>query len=214
MALRSKTLICKRVMLFSLLPLSFFTLMYWLLQKPVFIDLADNQPNEVATLLASWEKGEVVAVIHPLERCEGLDVPCLNTENGITKRARGAGYALAEDLQILGLHKADIFYSPQQATDETSQILFGYDAQAEPRLAQCTDGYPLSDVMMGNKRSGRNLVFVVDEQCISEFQKSLGTSPNDFTYATILFAEFPSASGKPRLIGFVKAEDWLATFGW
>jgi len=213
---RSKALICKRVLLFSLLPFSFISLMLLLLQQPVIIDLSDNNQAEVTSLKSSWENGEVIAVIHHLESCEGIDVQCWNTENenGITKRALGIGYALAEDLQILGLHKADIYYSPQQRTEETSRVLFGYEGVADESLAQCNADSQLLNAAMKNKRAETNLVFVVDGDCITEFQKNLGSTSDMPDYATVLFAINRSLGSKPRLVGFVKAEDWLSTFGW
>lgn len=216
MASRSKALIYKRVLLFSLLPFSFFSLMFLLLQQPVLLDLSDNNQTEVASLKSSWENGEVIAVIHHLESCEGKDVQCWNTENenGISKRSLGMGYALAEDLQILGLHKADIYYSPQQRSEETSRVLFSYEGVADESLAQCDVDNQLLNAAMENKRTERNLVFVVYGDCISEFQKNLGASRDTPTYATTLFAINRSSGSKPRLLGFVKAEDWESTFGW
>jgi hypothetical protein len=216
MALGSKALIYKRVLLFSLLPLSFISLMYLLLQQPVMIDLSDNNQAEVASLKSSWENGEVIAVIHHLESCDGVDVQCWNTENknGITKRSLGTGFALAEDLQILGLHKADIYYSPQQRTEETSQVLFGYEGVADESLAKCNADNPLLNATMKNKRAETNLIFVVDGDCIAEFQKSLGSTRDTRDNATVLFAINRSLGSKPRLLGFVNAEDWQSTFGW
>lgn len=213
---RSKALIYKRVLLFSLLPFSFISLMFLLLQKPISIDLSDNNQTEVASLKSSWENGEVIAVIHHLESCEGEDVQCWNTENknGISKSSLGTGYALAEDLQILGLHKADIYYSPQQRTDETSRVLFGYEGVVDESLAQCNVDDQLLNVVMENKQAERNLIFVVYGDCITEFQKSLGATRDIPNYATTLFAINRSGGSKPRLVGFVNAEDWQSTFGW
>lgn len=213
---RSKALIYRRVLLFSLLPLTFISLMFLLLQKPVSIDLSDNNPAEVASLKSSWENGEVIAVIHHLESCEGDDVQCWNTENknGISKRSLGTGYALAEDLQILGLDKADIYYSPQQRTDETSRVLFGYEAVANESLTRCNVDDQLLSVAMENKHAERNLIFVVNGDCITEFQQSLGSTRDIPNYATILFAIHRSSSSQPRLLGYVNAEDWQSTFGW
>jgi hypothetical protein len=214
MASRSKALIYKRVLLFSLLPFSFISLMFLLLQKPVSIDLSDNNQTEVASLKSSWENGEVIAVIHHLESCEGKDVQCWHTENGITKQSLGVGYALAEDLQILGLHKADIYYSPQQRSEETSRVLFAHEAVADESLAQCNVDDQLLNAVMENKQAERNLIFVVYGDCITEFQKSLGATRDIPNYATTLFAINRSVGSKPRLVGFVNAEDWQSTFGW
>jgi hypothetical protein len=214
MASRSKALIYKRVLLFSLLPFSFISLMFLLLQQPVLTDLSDNNQAEVTSLISSWENGEVIAIIHHLESCEGGDIQCWNTQDGITKQSLGVGYALAEDLQILGLHKADIYYSPQQRTEETSRVLFAHEGVADESLAQCSADKQLLNAAMEYKRAERNLIFVVYGDCITEFQKNLGAPRDTPDYATTLFAVNRSLGSKPRLVGFVNAEDWQSTFGW
>lgn len=204
----------KGISLIMVLILSFIFLVVCQLQLPAMADLAENNQTELELLKSSWNKGEVIAVVRHLERCDRVDVPCLNSEEGITKRSLGVGYALAEDFQILGLDKANIYYSPLQRTAETSQVLFGDEGIAEEKLYQCKEDKQLLNAAMGYKQAEKNLIFVTHSTCIDEFEQDLGFMSDTPEYATTLFAVRRSFGSKARLLGFVDAEDWELAFGW
>ena len=207
-SVRKRNIVIPGLLLLTLLALiSLFRL-------PAMADLSEINGGSKEIVTSSWQRGEVIAVLRHLERCDRVDAPCLRGPEGVTARAQKVASALAVDFSMLGLGKADIYHSPAQRTAETSELLFVGSGEARDWLLDCKEEDALYNRALKEKKPGRNLILVTHSSCIEEFEESLGHSSDTPDYAATLFLVNSDSTKNSDLLGFVDANDWQVVFGW
>lgn len=184
-----------------------------LAQPPSVDDLSKKKKAVTVTeLMSAWEDGEVIVLLRHLERCDRVDAPCLDgEEGGITARAVPDGDALGTRFEQLGLNKAEISNSPLTRTAQTAQVVFKRAEQGQSWLYDC-DEEMLGSVTQ-RKAPGRNLVLVTHSGCMQALQLELGYDDDTPDYGTALFVSARSDGAAPELLGFLDIEDWDAALG-
>ena len=177
----------------------------WLLQPAAVPDLAHGNVTGARGLTADWAKGNVIALVRHVERCDHSSAPCLNGNDGITDRSRSVAVGVGAQFEQLGLNKADIYNSPMIRTAQTAGYMFNKVGMGEEWLINCK-GTMLRDAL-AHKVAGRNLILVTHSECMSQLEKDLKLPTSTLGYGASLFisAETPQA---PRMLGFIEASDW------
>ena len=184
-----------------------------LAQPPAVDDLSKNKKAvTVAELMSAWEDGEVIVLLRHLERCDRVDAPCLDgEEGGITARAVPQGDALGARFEQLGLHNAEISNSPLTRTAQTAQVVFKRVEEGQDWLYDCDEA--MLDSVTQRKAAERNLVLVTHSGCMQALQIELGYGDDTPDYGTALFLSARSSGETPELLGFLDIEDWDAALG-
>lgn len=188
-----------------------FVLGFLLLQPPAVADLSDENRHQLPSLLAQWERGEIVVLVRHLERCDKEDFPCWQGNEGITDRSVAVGRELGDDFFQLGLSKSDIYNSPLSRTAQTEAIVFNDVGKDQEWLFKCRETM-LSDAI-NSKAPGRNLVLVTHSSCISKFEQALGYDSDTPAYGTSLFFSTAEKPGSLTVLGFLDADDWDTALG-
>ncbi|MGF6286981.1 histidine phosphatase family protein [Pseudomonas silensiensis] len=177
----------------------------WLLQPAAVPDLAHGNVTGARGLTADWAKGNVIALVRHVERCDHSSAPCLSGNDGITDRSRSVAVGVGAQFEQLGLNKADIYNSPMIRTAQTAGYMFNKVGMGEEWLINCK-GTMLRDAL-AHKVAGRNLILVTHSECMSQLEKDLKLPTSTLGYGASLFisAETPQA---PRMLGFIEASDW------
>jgi len=177
----------------------------WLLQPAAVPDLAHGNVTGARGLTADWAKGNVIALVRHVERCDHSSAPCLNGNDGITDRSRSVAVGVGAQFEQLGLNKADIYNSPMIRTAQTAGYMFNKVSVGEEWLINCK-GTMLRNAL-AHKVAGRNLILVTHSECMSQLEKDLKLPTSTLGYGASLFisAETPQA---PRMLGFIEASDW------
>lgn len=184
----------------------------FVLLRPSMPDLSYGERADIESLLSEWRDGDLIVVMRHLERCDRSDSPCLRDDpGGITARSAEVAQALREDYYLLGLDKADIYFSPMTRTAQTSELLFD-QARVQDWLYQCRRAGDLFDSAIRNKVPGRNLVLVTHSSCIDKFENAFGFDSEVPQYGSSIFVHADDEPIKPRLIGFVDPDDWDRVF--
>lgn len=202
----------KRIYIPALLALVLVVWALFIFLRPPMPDLSYGERAEIESLLMEWKDGDLIVVMRHLERCDRSDFPCLKDDpGGITARSVEVAQALRADFYQLGLENADIYFSPMTRTAQTSELLFD-QAKVQDWLYQCRRAGDLFDSAIRNKVPGRNLVLVTHSSCIDKFENALGYDSELPQYGSSIFVHADDEPIKPRLIGFVDADDWDSVF--
>lgn len=187
--------------------------LYLALQPPAIADLSEEHRHYTGELLQSWREGKVIALMRHLERCDKHDVPCLTDDpEGLTARALPVGQALKEDFAQLGLDRAIIYNSPFSRTAQTEMLVFDDAGEDRDWLVHCELDF--LNQALANKPAESNLILVTHSHCINRVQEVLGYADEDPHYGSVVFLSLADASGQPKVLGFLDADDWYPTLGY
>ncbi|MEN0105106.1 MAG: histidine phosphatase family protein [Pseudomonas sp.] len=180
----------------------------WGMRPAYAVDLSHGQNLARAGLLQSWKKGEVVVLVRHAERCDQSDNPCLADASGITIEGSDAARDVGKAFQQLGMDGTDVFASPLVRTVQTSSFMLGKAVATQPWLTGCKAS--LQHDMLAHKSAHRNLMLVTHSTCINALEDQLNPAGAhyDSAYASALFVTVDSTTGKPRLLGYINADDW------
>lgn len=182
----------------------------WLSRPAPVVDLSAGSHFQDAGVLSSWRKGEVIVMVRHAERCDRSSAPCLAEASGITVEGSGVSSQVGDAFKRLDLARTDVYASPLMRTVQTANFMFGKGVATQPWLHGCRTS--LAHDMLSHKTHARNLVLVTHSDCINELAKQLNVSAADYDsqYASALFVSVDKTSGKPRLLGYLNADDWAA----
>ncbi|MFG0379819.1 histidine phosphatase family protein [Pseudomonas sp. zbq_18] len=178
----------------------------WLQREPLE-NLGEENRMGKSGLFANWDEGDVVVLVRHAERCDRSSDPCLGDRSGITVSGNAAADGVGSAFKALGLGNVDIFASPRLRTVQTANSMFDISIATRDWLANCRS--TLTQNMLDHKQARRNLLLVTHSGCIEGVAKALGDSraEHDSEYASALFVFVDRASGRPRLLGYMNAED-------
>lgn len=164
--------------------------------------LEHASPTELASLKASWAKGDIVAIVRHAERCDQSDAPCLSVPDGITARGKIDAVRLGGMYRALGLARTDIFYSPVTRTKQTATAMFIEKAEGQDWLASCETSL-LKDTLT-HKRKGHNIILVTHSGCIRNIEKALGFEGTEKPdYISTLFLSLDENDQSPTTLGII-----------
>lgn len=178
----------------------------WLQPEPV-VDLAEDNHMDESGLFASWDNGDVVVLVRHAERCDRSSMPCLGDDAGITIAGSEAAEVVGDAFKALGLSNADIFSSPLLRTVQTAASMFDISIATQDWLSGCRSS--LGQNMLNHKQTSRNLLLVTHSGCIEGVANALNTSGAEYDseYASALFVSVDKSNGRPRLLGYMTADD-------
>lgn len=177
----------------------------WLLHPAAVPDLAHGNTSGARSLVDGWAKGDMIALVRHVERCDHSSAACLSGNDGITDRSRSVAVEVGARFEQLGLDRADVYNSPVMRTAQTAGYMFNKVGVGEDWLINCK-GTMLRDAL-AHKVAGRNLILVTHSECMSELEKDLKLPASTLGYGAALFisAETPQT---PHMLGFIEASDW------
>ncbi|MFW9082831.1 histidine phosphatase family protein [Pseudomonas sp. P2757] len=176
----------------------------WLLAPAAVPDLAHGNVAGAQALKNGWARGEVIALVRHVERCDHSKAPCLSGDDGITDRSRSVAVSVGAQFEQLGLSNVDIYNSPMVRTVQTAGYMFNKVAN-EDWLISCK-GRMLQEAL-AHKIPGRNLVLVTHSECMAQLAKDLKVPIADVGYGASLFVSAASPAA-PKMLGFIEASDW------
>lgn len=177
----------------------------FLLQPAAVPDLAHGNTAGALALQTAWSKGDVIALVRHVERCDHSSAPCLIGNDGITERSRSVAVAVGAQFKQMGLDKADIYNSPMMRTAQTAGFMFNKVGTGDEWLINCK-GTMLRDAL-AHKVAGRNLILVTHSECMSQLEKDLKLPDSTLGYGASLFITAETLK-EPRMLGFIEASDW------
>jgi phosphohistidine phosphatase SixA len=100
----------------------------------------------------------------------------------------------------------DIFSSPLLRTVQTAASMFDINIATQVWLKGCRKS--LEQNMLNHKQARRNLLLVTHSGCIDSVAKALNTSGAEYDseYTSALFVSVDKSNGRPRLLGYIKAD--------
>ncbi|WP_426235643.1 histidine phosphatase family protein [Pseudomonas sp. TWP3-2] len=176
----------------------------WLLAPAAVPDLAHGNIKGAQALKDGWARGEMIALVRHVERCDHSKAPCLSGDDGITDRSRSVAVSVGAQFEQLGLSNVDIYNSPMVRTVQTAGYMFNKVAN-EDWLISCK-GRMLQEAL-AHKIPGRNLVLVTHSECMAQLAKDLKVPIVDVGYGASLFVSAASPAA-PKMLGFIEASDW------
>ncbi|WP_426202678.1 histidine phosphatase family protein [Pseudomonas sp. TWP3-1] len=176
----------------------------WLLAPAAVPDLAHGNIKGAQALKDGWARGEMIALVRHVERCDHSKAPCLSGDDGITDRSRSVAVSVGAQFEQLGLSNVDIYNSPMVRTVQTAGYMFNKVAN-EDWLISCK-GRMLQEAL-AHKIPGRNLVLVTHSECMAQLAKDLKVPIADVGYGASLFVSAASPAA-PKMLGFIEASDW------
>lgn len=182
----------------------------WLNRPAPAVDLSRGSRFHDAAVVARWHQGEVVALVRHAERCDRSSNPCLADASGITVDGSSVASQVGVAFKQLGLAHTDVYASPVTRTAQTAAFMFGKGVTSQDWLASCRTS--LEHDMLSHKSAARNLVLVTHSDCINQLAKQLNPAAGqyDSQYASALFVAVDRATGTPKLLGYLNADDWAA----
>jgi phosphohistidine phosphatase SixA len=176
------------------------------LQPEPVVDLGKDNHRDDSGLFASWDKGELVVLVRHAERCDRSSNPCLGDDEGITIAGSEAADDVGDAFKALGLSNSDIFSSPLLRTVQTAASMFDINIATQDWLKGCRKS--LEQNMLNHKQARRNLLLVTHSGCIDSVAKALNTSGAEYDseYTSALFVSVDKSNGRPRLLGYIKAD--------
>lgn len=177
------------------------------LQPESVVDLSEDNHMDESGLFASWDNGDVVVLVRHAERCDRSGNPCLGDDEGITVAGNEAADDIGDAFKALGLSNADIFSSPLLRTVQTAASMFDISIATQDWLSGCRKD--LEQNMLNHKQASRNLLLVTHSGCIESVANALNTSGAEYDseYTSALFVSVDKTSGRPRLLGYMNADD-------
>lgn len=178
----------------------------YLLQPAAVPDLAHGNASGLKALASSWAKGDVIALVRHVERCDHSNAPCLGPADGITDRARDVAVGLGARFEQLGLARTDIYNSPLTRTAQTAGYMFSKVSSGDNWLFNCK-GSMLRDAL-AHKVAGHNLVLVTHSECMAQLERDLKLATPTLGYGAALFVTTDTLDGAPQMLGSIEASDW------
>lgn len=178
----------------------------YLLEPAAVPDLAHGNTSGIKALSASWAKGDVIALVRHVERCDRSNAACIGPTDGITDRARDVAVGLGAQFEQLGLARTDIYNSPLTRTAQTAGYMFSKVSSGDSWLFNCK-GSMLRDAL-AHKVAGRNLVLVTHSECMAQLEQDLKRATPTLGYGAALFVSTDTLDGTPKMLGLIEASDW------
>ena len=163
--------------------------------------------DRLQTLTESWARGDVIALVRHVERCDRSRAACLGPVDGVTLRATSTARRLGADFQHLGLQSVDVYSSLLTRARQTADFMFERPVQPQDWLFNCR-GSMLRDALK-HKVAGRNLILVTHSECMDQLEKSMHVATDTtFSYGASLFINAPGTNTPPQMLGFIETQDW------
>lgn len=161
----------------------------------------------IEALTSSWARGDVIALVRHVERCDRSPTPCVGPLEGVTVQGKAVALTLGAHFNLLGLNRTDIYSSELTRARQTASFMFARPVAAQSWVFNCTDTM-LPDALK-NKVPGRNLVLVTHSECMDELESEMHV-PTDtsFVYGTSLFIDAEGLNDKPQMLGYIEPKDW------
>lgn len=163
--------------------------------------------DRLQTLTESWARGDVIALVRHVERCDRSSAPCAGPSQGVTVQGEAVAQTLGAHFNLLGLNNSDIYSSELTRARQTADFMFSRPVAAQGWLFNCRNTM-LRDVLK-NKVPGRNLILVTHSECMDQLEKSMHVATDTtFSYGASLFINAPGTNTPPQMLGFIETQDW------
>ncbi len=181
----------------------------WNVMAPASAPNLANRGNaqRIESLTDSWARGDVIALVRHVERCDRSPTPCVGPLEGVTVQGEAVAQTLGAHFNLLGLNSTDIYSSELTRARQTADFMFARPVAAQSWLFDCR-GTMLRDALK-NKVPGRNLVLVTHSECMDELESEMHV-PTDtsFAYGTSLFIKAEGLNNRPQMLGYIEPKDW------
>ncbi len=163
--------------------------------------------QRIEVLTERWARGDVIALVRHVERCDRSSAPCAGPSQGVTVQGEAVAQTLGAHFNLLGLNNSDIYSSELTRARQTADFMFSRPVAAQGWLFNCRNTM-LRDVLK-NKVPGRNLILVTHSECMDELQREMRL-PTDtaFVYGTSLFITAQGLNDQPQMLGYIEPKDW------
>lgn len=163
--------------------------------------------QRIEVLTERWARGDVIALVRHVERCDRSSAPCAGPSQGVTVQGEAVAQTLGAHFNLLGLNNADIYSSELTRARQTADFMFSRPVAAQGWLFNCRNTM-LRDVLK-NKVPGRNLILVTHSECMDQLEKSMHVATDTtFSYGASLFINAPGTNTPPQMLGFIETQDW------